>query len=452
MSALRDRLTDAVAELKAALASDLPRELAGEHEAALLEHMRLLGELHRLGGALGVRLASEVSRRDDGDDSLARRHGWRTPPELLAFTSGLPVTTMQQWCAVSAAVGFRTSLLGEPLPAERPRLGAALDHGVLTVEAAAILARELRKVDEHASLEARDAAEAFLVQEAQVLTLRQLGRLCTELQDRFNPDGIEPREELLQQRSGLRRVRRRDGGIRWILDATPEDDGLLKAAMDARTAPRRRVRFEDTDDPEVDPATADDRTLAQRQLAAFVGMARESLASDGGEVAGLPVTMLVTVPLETLQTGTGTAFIAGVDTPISAATARRLACSANIIPVVLGGDSEVLDVGRAKRLFTKGQRLAMAIRDRGCTWPGCEAPPGWCEAAHARNPWHTGGRTRLDNGALLCPYHHRRLDNDGWSFELRDGVPWFIPPPWVDPAQKPRRGGRERLPQELAAV
>ena len=179
-------------------------------------------------------------------------------------------------------------------------------------------------------------------------------------------------------------------------------------------------------------------------------MAKKSLADDDGEIAGLPVGMMVTIPLETLQTGEGSASIAGVDTPISAATARRLAASANIIPVVLGGDSEILDVGRASRLYTKAQRVAMAVRDRGCTWPGCEAPPGWCEAAHAKNPWIAGGRTSLENGTLLCPYHHHRLDNDGWTFEIRNGIPWFIPPPWVDPDQKPRRGGRERLPHNLA--
>ncbi|MFC0678438.1 DUF222 domain-containing protein [Lysobacter korlensis] len=241
-------------------------------------------------------------------------------------------------------------------------------------------------------------------------------------------------------------VRNRDGSSRWILDLGPESEGFLKAAIDARTAPRRLVHFGDPDEPAVDPATADDRTLSQRQLDALVGTARDSLARDDGEIAGIPVT----VPLETLQTGTGAESIAGIDTPISAATARRLACSANILPIVLGGDCEVLDVGRAKPLFTRGQRLAMAVRDRGCTWPGCEAPSGWWEAAHTRNPWHAGGRTGLDNGALLCPYHHRRLDNDGWRLEIRNRIPWLLPPPWVDPAQTPRRGGREPLPQNHA--
>jgi Domain of unknown function (DUF222) len=454
MSVLAERLVASVAMLAAGLPAgdDLEQALRQVPEGDLLRLLKQTGSSRRLVDALASRVAGELERREDILDEtepLHSRMGERTLTDVVAREAGMSYSAAQQWCTVGEAVTSRISLLGQTLPPPRPRIGAALDEGELTVEAAAIISRALTGLEDHSSLDERDLAEGLLVQEAQVLTLRQLGRLCTQLRDRFDPDGIEPREDLLRRRAGLRRIQKPDGSVQYIIDADPESDGLLKAAIDARTAPRRQVRFGDPDDPAADPATADDRTLRQRQLAALVGMARESLANDDGELAGMPVTMLVTVPLETLTTGTGAAFIAGIDTPISAATARRLACQANIIPIVLGGDSEILDVGRAKRLFTRGQRLAMAARDRGCTWPGCEAPPGWCEAAH-RNPWHAGGKTRLDDGILLCPYHHHRLDNDGWAFEIRNGVPYFIPPPHVDPTGTPRRGGRERLPENLA--
>ena len=453
MSVLAEQLVAVATALAASLpeGDDLDSALRSGHEGARLEQLRLAGELRRLTDAVGTRVAGDLDRRSsDLDGSVAFRQGDRSLPDTVSRVAGVPYSTAQSWCAVGGAIAARTSLQGEPLPPTRPRVGAALDAGKLNAEAAAVIARALTASGPYTTLEERDDAEGFLVQEAQVLTLRQLGRVCVALQDRFNPDGIEPREELLRRRAGLRRVQKRDGSARWILDPDPESDALLKAAVDARTAPRRQVRFADPDDPAVDPATADDRSLGQRQLAALVGIARESLAKDDGELAGMSVAMIVTVSHETLMTGVGAAHIAGIDTPISAATARRLACQADIIPAVLGGDSEVLDVGRAKRLFTTGQRLAMAVRDRGCTWPGCEAPPAWCEAAHAKDPWIAGGRTGLANGTLLCPYHHRRLDNDAWTFEIRNGIPWFIPPPWVDPNRKPRRGGRERLPHDLA--
>src|SRR3954454_3318593 len=84
----------------------------------------------------------------------------------------------------------------------------------------------------------------------------------------------------------------------------------------------------------------------------------------------------------------------------------------------------------------------MAVRDGGCSWPGCTEPPGRCEAAHIR-AWQHFGETNLDNGVLLYPFHHRRFDNDGWGFEWRNRVPYFIPPASLDASRTPRRGGRK---------
>jgi hypothetical protein len=100
--------------------------------------------------------------------------------------------------------------------------------------------------------------------------------------------------------------------------------------------------------------------------------------------------------------------------------------------------------GRAVRLFTEAQRRAIAVRDGGCVWPGCNAPPGWCEVAHIV-AWILGGLTDIKNGVLLCPFHHRRFDHDEWAMQWREGGLYLIPPPWVDPTRAPRRAGR--LPQ-----
>jgi hypothetical protein len=93
---------------------------------------------------------------------------------------------------------------------------------------------------------------------------------------------------------------------------------------------------------------------------------------------------------------------------ISASEARRLACRAGIIPMVLGGRGQVLDLGRKRRLHTEGMRVAMGVRDRGCTAEHCETPPGLCHAHHDI-PWSGGGHTNIDTGRLLCPHHHRRV-------------------------------------------
>jgi 5-methylcytosine-specific restriction protein A len=259
------------------------------------------------------------------------------------------------------------------------------------------------------------------------------------------------REEEQRRRSGIRVAHLPDGMLRWIITMDPESAGFLTAALDARTAPRREPRFAAHDDPlENDPAAHDERTLARRRLDALVSMASESLRHDPGNVAGTAVTMLVTVSLDALRTRLGAAGIAGIDAPISAATARRLAAQAEIVPVVLGGASEPLDLGRSARLFSASQRRALALRDGGCVWWGCTAPPGWCEIAHV-DPWARGGPTDLENAILLCPFHHRRFDLDGWTLEAADGERWLVPPSWVDARRTPRRARRARPTGDVAA-
>ncbi len=128
---------------------------------------------------------------------------------------------------------------------------------------------------------------------------------------------------------------------------------------------------------------------------------------DGSQVPEMSTgaTVVVTMTLETLAGGLAAATLDTGDR-IAAHTARRLACEAGIVPVVLGGRREVLDVGRRKRLFTRAQRVALATRDRGCTAVGCRTAAWFCHAHHDQ-PWATGGTTDLINGRLLCPTHHR---------------------------------------------
>jgi hypothetical protein len=116
---------------------------------------------------------------------------------------------------------------------------------------------------------------------------------------------------------------------------------------------------------------------------------------------------MVMVDLDSLRTGLGLAETSTGD-PITAGEARRLACTAGILPVVLGGVGEILDLGRTRRLFSPAQRKALAIRDRGCRAEHCDIPAAWCEAHHATTPWTSGGRTDLDDGLLLCSFHHHR--------------------------------------------
>ncbi|MET8359051.1 DUF222 domain-containing protein, partial [Micromonospora sp. NPDC005171] len=125
-------------------------------------------------------------------------------------------------------------------------------------------------------------------------------------------------------------------------------------------------------------------------------------------------------------------------------TVRRLACDATILPAVLSGTGQVLDVGRQRRLITGPLRRALVLRDRGCAFPGCDRPPRWCHAHHIHH-WADGGTTNLTNAVLLCGHHHRHVHNSDWRVRLGgDGHPEFIPPAWLDPEQLPRRNHYHR--------
>lgn len=111
--------------------------------------------------------------------------------------------------------------------------------------------------------------------------------------------------------------------------------------------------------------------------------------------------------------------------PIDPRVIRQWACDADIIPVVMGANGEVLDIGRAQRVFPPAIRKAIIARDRGCAAPGCPYPPSWCEVHHIEYWVEHQGPTSVDNGALLCAHHHHALHHDQLKIHMRNGVPWF---------------------------
>ncbi|WP_344749441.1 HNH endonuclease signature motif containing protein [Kribbella aluminosa] len=155
---------------------------------------------------------------------------------------------------------------------------------------------------------------------------------------------------------------------------------------------------------------------------------------SGGEVVpgfGAKANITVTIDLEDLKAATANAIGQTVySNGLSAATIRRLACDANVIPIVLGSQSEPLDVGRRERLVTKAIRRALNTRDRGCVV--CAAPPVMCDAHHLIS-WIDGGPTALTNLVLLCRRHHTDLHAGHWNITITSDVVHVARPAWADP-------------------
>jgi Domain of unknown function (DUF222)/HNH endonuclease len=121
-----------------------------------------------------------------------------------------------------------------------------------------------------------------------------------------------------------------------------------------------------------------------------------------------------------------------------------LCCDATAVPIVLNGKGQPLDVGRATRTIPDGLRRAVAARDKGCAHPGCDRPPSWAEVHHCHE-WELGGETKLSNLVMLCKAHHREIHFTEWIVRIRNGLPEFIPPKWIDPHQIPRRKASPHL-------
>ncbi|MDQ2943230.1 MAG: HNH endonuclease, partial [Candidatus Dormibacteraeota bacterium] len=160
----------------------------------------------------------------------------------------------------------------------------------------------------------------------------------------------------------------------------------------------------------------DDRDRDRRMADALVDLAIHAL--DAGLIpqqASQRTHLMVTASLETLR-GLPGASAADMEfsVPVSAQTVERLACDASITRIVLGSDSMVIDVGRAKRVISGPTRKALNFRDSHCTWPGCERPASWTSGHHLVH-WIHGGTSDLENLALLCYRHHWNVHEGNWQ-------------------------------------
>jgi hypothetical protein len=159
---------------------------------------------------------------------------------------------------------------------------------------------------------------------------------------------------------------------------------------------------------------------------------------------GTPATVIVTIDLDDLVHRSGFA-VASDGTLIRATThVADLADSADIYTAFLTKDGEVLRLGRTRRITSRSQTVALIARDGGCSFPGCDTAPEWCERHHIV-PWIDGGRTDLDNFTLLCRYHHHNFASRGWDCQINgDGLPEWSPPWWIDKTRTPMINTRIR--------
>ncbi len=158
----------------------------------------------------------------------------------------------------------------------------------------------------------------------------------------------------------------------------------------------------------------DARSPQIRRGQALVEVCRRATSAGDRPPSGVKTTLMLTMSYDDLAARVGAATVIGSaqgGSLLAPETVRRLACDAAIIPTVLGGRGEILELGRSTRLATPGQLAALWLRDAGCTFPGCTTPARWCDAHHLVH-WADGGKTDLSNLALLCGRHHSVAHRD----------------------------------------
>jgi hypothetical protein len=329
--------------------------------------------------------------------------------------------------AQSEQVAETLTPTGHIRPAPLPTVRQALHKGELGPRHVDAVTDTVARLPEWATVEHRELVESTLAETARTETprvVREHGRI---LLDRIDQDGTEPRDDEPAEAGNLFRYRRLPGGgmtFRGRLDS--ETAGTLDALLGPLAKPQQTDGIPDLRAPEQRVGDG---------LAAIIHLAADSGAAPAR--GGVKPHFTVTVDYQVLAAQVGTATLDDGST-IPAVTARRLACDARLIPVILGSDSVPLDVGREYRLVQPHQRNALIVRDKGCAFPSCRLPARWTDAHHITH-WAAGGETNLDNLVLLCRTHHRLVHHSDWAIRMIRGIPWFVPPPAIDPARQPRR-------------
>jgi hypothetical protein len=304
------------------------------------------------------------------------------------------------------------------------RVGAGLTEGRVNLAQAEVIVRALDALGDEVDRELLARAEAELVERAadfgprglRALGDRILEVVAPETYDDAERAALEAAERRASAATRLSFRERGDGSTDVSMRLPDAAASRLRTCLEAYTSPRRSTllevsRVEAAAVPAADPETGrrlpHDRRLGLAFCSLLESVDPAMLPLHGGSAT----TVMVTVPLAELHAGLGVGTL-GDGTRVSAGEVRRLACTAGIIPAVLDGRSEVLDLGRRQRLFSSAQRKALAVSQRTCRAEGCTVPSTWCEAHHAAEPWSRGGRTDLADGKLLCSWHHHRAHDD----------------------------------------
>jgi len=409
--------------------SAVPRELDSVRaldDTALLALTRLAADEVRLAQLHVSLLAGEIARRSRGElghSGLAQRTGHRTADELVRVTTGTRLA--------DARVAVR---VGSSIVESGPLTRAVLD-GRVSVAVADAIQVGLGVAGSGVNETTLAAAAEELADRVAGLDADRVGLEARAVRDELDAEGIAQREEARRERRSLRIGRRPDGMgyAHWVLD--PETFAVVSEVFDRITSPRRGGPsfVAEGAREQAERVLGDERTTEQLASDVFAELLRQGAAADGTQLLGDgPVSVRLVATARTLTERQGRGWLEGQPDAISTVTVERHACANGTVTVTVDDQGQPLNLGRERRLYSRAQRVALAVRDGGCRWPGCERPPSWCEAHHVEHWQRDGGRTDIADGILLCRHHHLLVHNNGWQIS-RDGPQYLLSSPGDGP-------------------
>ncbi len=401
-------------------------EVWQDSDAALVAE---LGALETRLHSTWAQMLSVVAEIDS--QGTAATVGYPTTTELVRAVGRVSLGEARARIAAAAEVLPSRGLNGAPVEPKLPATAAAVAEHAIGPADVKVIRSVLARIPPHLADQTKAEVEAELARHARTLDAGQLAVLGKRILAYLDQDGPRPKD-ISETRRHLS-FRDRDGGCELVGWLDREAAEIVRAALSPLAAPRPAT------DTEIDL-----RTAAQRHADALVDLAQRALqAGDLPTEGGERPQVVVTVSLAVLRGRIGSASLALGD-PINADIARRLACDAQVIPVVLGSRGEPLDVGRASHTIPTAIRRAVIVRDRGCAFPGCSIPARWCEIHHIVH-WADYGPTSVGNCVALCGRHHKLLHHSRWRIDMASGIPEFHPPPWL--GGPPRRNPLHLIPE-----
>ena len=373
----------------------------------------MLAALAQVGGAVGTCADATLWALSDDELLASLDAAHEAAQRLTAVQLGLVRELDARGLAVhrgaaSTAVWLRERLrlsgrsarqmvqLAATIDAAPQTVREALVDGTITVDQCRVVAETIAALPAEAGPEVATKATELLIAWADRFDPSILSRLGERVLAHVAPDLADQAELAALDRAAARAEARRH-----VTLSEPKDGQVrLTGSLDTETASLLREAI----DPLCAPAGAhDDRSPGQRRADALGEICRLALRTghlpdNGGDRPQLVVTM----PLDALLNGVCAGTLeTGVR--LTPGAVRRLACDAAVLPAVLGGNSQVLDVGRQRRLFTGPLRRALVLRDGGCAFPGCDRPPRWCDGHHVAALGRWGCHGAGQRGPALRP-------------------------------------------------